>query len=248
MNENAAIRFRTAAAAATIAEYFRDMEKQDVLLFVDNAFRFVQAGNELSALLGSIPSELGYQATLESEISQFENRLVATENGTITSVQTVYVPADELSDPGVTAIMSHLDSVLILSRALSARGLYPPVDVIKSSSNILSRSLIGSEHFEAAIAALEILHQYDRLARFVAIVGEQELAAGDQIIYQRALRLINYMTQPFYTTEVQTGRPGVFVPRQKTINDVKAIISGRLDAVPPDKLLYLGSLEEAGLA
>lgn len=245
MNENAAIRFRAGAAAATLAEYFRDEEKKDVLFFVDNVFRFIQAGNEVATILGQIPSELGYQATLETEISKFENRLVSTENGSITSVQTVYVPADELFDPGVAAIMSHLDSVLVLSRNISARGLYPPIDVLRSSSTILNRRIVGDLHYETVTKALEILSNYERLSRFAAIVGEAELSSNDRLQFNRAKKLINYMTQPFFTTEAQTGRPGVFVSREKTINDVGRIISGKVDEVPPEKLLYIGSLDEA---
>lgn len=247
MNENAAVRFRIAAAAATLCEYFRDQEKVDVLFFVDNVFRFVQAGNELSTLLGAIPSELGYQATLESEIAKFESRLVATENASITSVQAVYVPADEFSDPAVTAIMSQMDSVLVLSRNIAARGFYPPVDVLKSSSTVLNRRIIGQNHLETVTAALELIHTHERLSRFVAIVGESELSIGDQALFKRGQKLINYMTQPFFTVESQTGRPGKWVAKEKTIQDVVKILSGRLDPVPPENFLYLGSLEEAGI-
>ena len=247
MNENAAIRFRIASAATTLAEYFRDVEKKDVLFFVDNTFRFIQAGNEVATILGAIPSELGYQATLETEIANFENRLVSTENASITSIQTVYVPADELSDPGVAAIMSYLDSVLVLSRNIAARGLYPPIDTLHSSSTLLNKKIIGEDHYRTVTEALEILHDYPRLERFVDIVGESELSATDQLLYHRAKRLLNYMTQPFFTTETQTGRKGVFVKRADTIKDVKSILSGKMDEIPPEKFLYIGSLKEAGL-
>lgn len=247
MNENAAIRFRVADASATMAEYFRDEEKKDVLFFADNAYRFIQAGNEVATILGAIPSELGYQATLETEISNFENRLVSTENGSITSIQTVYVPADELTDPGVAAIMSHLDSALILSRDIAQRGLYPPIDVTRSSSTILSRKLVGAEHYETVTKSLELLTNYERLLRLVNIVGESELSAQDQTAFQRARKLIYYMTQPFFTTESQTGRPGVFVKRSEVVGDVKAIIEGKLDEVPAEKFLYIGTLKEARL-
>lgn len=244
MNENAAVRFRIAAAAASLAEYFRDVEKKDVLFFVDNIFRFIQAGNEVATLLGAIPSELGYQATLESEIANFENRLVSTENGSITSIQAVYVPSDELNDPGVQAIMAHLDSVLVLSRALASRGLYPPIDVLKSSSTLLNKWVIGEDHYAAATHAREILHNHESLARFVAIVGEAELSPADRTVFQRGKKLINYMTQPFFTAEIQTGRAGAYVARAKTIRDVKRIIAGELDEVPAEKLLYIGSLDD----
>lgn len=247
MNENAVIRFRVAYAAATLAEYFRDIEKQDVLFFVDNTFRFVQAGNELATILGAIPSELGYQATLETEISSFENRLVSTENAAITSIQTVFIPADELADPGVAAIMSHLDSVLVLSRDIASKGFYPPIDVLHSSSTLISKKIIGEKHYEAVTQALAILHDFRRIGRFVDIVGESELSATDQLTYHRAQKLLNYMTQPFFSTEPQTGRRGVLTSREKTIDDVVRILSGQLDDVPAEKLLYIGSLEDINI-
>lgn len=247
MNENAAVRFRVASAAATVSEYFRDVEKLDVLLFVDNIFRFVQAGNEVSTLLGAIPSELGYQATLESEIAKFENRLVTTENASITSIQAVYVPADEFSDPAVTTIMSQLDSVLVLSRDIASRGFYPPIDVLRSSSTVINKRIIGSVHYETVTHALELLHQHEKLSRFVAIIGEMELSVADQILFKRGQKLKNYMTQPFYTTEVQTGRKGAWVSREKTIRDVGNILSGKYDQAPPEKFLYIGSADEAGI-
>lgn len=247
MNENAGVRFRVASAAATVAEYFRDVEKLDVLFFVDNVFRFVQAGNELSTLLGAIPSELGYQATLESEIAKFENRLVTTENASITSVQAVYVPADEFSDPAVATIMSQLDSVLVLSRNIAARGYYPPIDVLRSSSTVINKRIVGQTHYETTTAALELLHAHEKLARFVAIVGEAELSLTDQTLFKRGQKLINYMTQPFFTTEAQTAQKGKFVNRDKTIRDVSQIISGKHDDLSEEKFLYLGSLDEAGI-
>lgn len=247
MNEHAIIRFRVAWAAATLAEYFREKNKKDILFFADNVYRFIQAGSEVSAILGYIPSELGYQATLESEISNFENRLVSTTSGSITSVQTVYVPADELTDAGVSAIISHLDAVVILSRAIASRGLHPAIDPLLSSASTLNKNIVGQEHYNTATAALEILNQHKVLARTVAIVGEAELSAYDQLIFQRAKKLINYLTQPFSTTESQTGKKGVFVSREKTIKDASAIISGKVDSVPAEKFLYIGSLEDAKL-
>jgi F-type H+-transporting ATPase subunit beta len=247
INENAAVRFRVAWAASALAEYFRDQEKKDVLFFVDNVFRFLQAGNELSALMETIPSELGYQATLESEIAEFENRLVTTENGSITSIQNIYVPADELADPSVAAIMSYVDSVVVLSRDIASRGLYPAVDPIKSSSSFVNPDILGVEHYQVVTEAREILGEYNRLSRIVAIVGENELSARDQLTYQRGKKIIHYMTQPFYSTQNQTGRKGLFVARQNTVKDVASIISGKLDIVPPDKLMYIGSLSEIGI-
>lgn len=247
INENAAVRFRVAWAATTIAEYFRDLEKKDVLFFVDNVFRFLQAGNELSALMETLPSELGYQATLESEISEFENRLVTTENGSITSIQNIYVPADELTDPSVAAIMSYIDSVVVLSRDIASRGLYPAVDAIRSSSSFIQADIVGKDHYQTVTEAREILSEYNRLSRIVAIVGENELSAKDQLTYQRGKKILHYMTQPFFSTQNQTGRPGVFVPRQNTIQDVRKILAGKLDIIPPEKLLYIGKLDDIGI-
>ncbi len=248
MNENAIIRFRVAWAASTLAEYFRDGMKKDVLFFADNVYRFIQAGAEVSAVLGSIPSELGYQATLETEISNFENRLVSTPNGSITSCQTVYVPADELSDVGVAAILSHLDAQVILSRDRASRGFYPPIDPLVSTSSSLNPRIMGQEHYEVATRALETLNNYQRLSRIVAIVGEAELSPYDQLVYQRAKKLINYLTQPFFTTESQTGKKGVTVDRAVTVKDIDMIISGKVDGIPDDKFMYIGSLKDAGLS
>ncbi|KKS95859.1 MAG: F0F1 ATP synthase subunit beta, F-type H+-transporting ATPase subunit beta [Candidatus Gottesmanbacteria bacterium GW2011_GWA2_43_14] len=247
MNEHAIIRFRVAWAASTIAEFFRDDFKKDILFFADNVYRFIQAGSEVSAVLGFIPSELGYQATLETEISNFENRLVSTTNGSITSVQTVYVPSDELSDVGVAAIISHLDAVVILSRAIASRGYNPAIDTLMSSASTLNKNIVGEEHYNTATQALELLNNHKVLSRTVAIVGEAELSAYDQQIFQRGKRLINYMTQPFFTVESQTGKKGAFVPREKTIKDVGLILSGKADGIPPEKLFYIGCLEDAKL-
>lgn len=247
MNENAAVRFRIATAAAAAAEYFRDREKSDVLLFVDNTFRFAQAGSEVAALLGEIPSELGYQATLESEMANFQNRLVTTENGAVTSIQTIYVPADELSDPAVNAAMSYLDSVVILSRDIAQRGHYPPVDPIRSSSTILRKEIVGADHFETATEAIEVLNRFERLARVAAIVGEAELSPHDQLVYQRAKKLLNYLTQPFFVTEKQSSRLGVFVTKEKTIRDIKLILKGDFDSVPDERFLNIGCLDDTGM-
>lgn len=247
MNENAAIRFRVAWAAAAIAEHFRDNVKQDVLFFVDNVFRFVQAGSELSALLEVIPSELGYQATLESEIATFENRLLPTEGGAITSIQTIYVPADELTDPSVATIMSHVDAVVILSRSIAAQHRYPAVDPLVSSSESIERSIIGDAHYAAVTAVKEMLSQYKRLEHVVTIVGERELSGKDQLMYQRTKKVLNYLTQPLFTTELQTGRPGVYVPKEQTITDITGIISGQVDMLNADQLLNIGSLAELGI-
>jgi F-type H+-transporting ATPase subunit beta len=247
MNENAAVRFRVSAAAATIAEAFRDKNKKNVLFFADNVYRLVQAGAEVSAVLGSIPSELGYQATLATEVANFENRLITTESAAITSCQNVFVPADELSDVGVAAILSQLDAQIILSRVLASRGFYPPIDPLVSSSSTLDRNIVGEHHYETATRALELLHENQRLARIVAIVGEAELSPHDQQLYQRAKKLTNYMTQPFFTTEAQTGKKGVTVSPETTVNDVEMILTGKMDSVPPEKFMYIGSIKDAGL-
>jgi len=266
VNKNAAIRFRTAATAAALAEYFRDMPGEqiqsivskaakqkkwkgnDVLFLVDNVFRFLQAGSELSTLLGEMPSEFGYQPALQSEIAQFENRLGTTKKGSITSVQAVYVPADELSNPAVAAMLPHMDTVVILSREIMQRGRFPAVDPLRSSSNAVSVRSVGEEHFKAVHEARSVLAQYDKLARMVAVVGEEELSTQNQLTYKRAERLLNYMTQSFFTAESQSGRPGTLVAREDVVRDVRAILEGHTDTVPSQKLLYIGTLKEAGLS
>jgi F-type H+-transporting ATPase subunit beta len=241
INENAAVRFKVGAAAATLAEYFRDEKRTDVLFFADNIFRFVQAGNELATLLEEIPSEYGYQSTLQTQVAQFENRLSSSDTASISSVQTVYVPADQLSDPAVAAALPYFESIVILSREMSQEGRFPAVDLLRSKSSVLNRALFGDRHYDALVSATEALNQYDRLVRIVSIIGERELSAQDRTAYERALRLRNYMTQPFFTLEDQTGRPGVFVTRDETVADVEHILSGAFDAVPPESFLYIGS-------
>ncbi len=247
MNENAAVRFRVALAAITIAEYFRDIKKQSVLFFIDNMFRFVQAGNEVSTLLGVIPSEQGYQATMQTEVSSLMDRLISTDNAAITSLQAVYVPADEVTDAAVTTIMSFLDTAIVLSRGLAQEGLYPPIDFSQSSSSTFSKQLLGETHFEALTDFQRLLENYAKLSHIVAIVGESELSVENRLLYQRTQKIINYLTQPFFMTENQTGSPGVYVPRDITVSDIEAILAGRLDNTPAEKLLYLGSLKDAGL-
>lgn len=253
VNKNAAVRFRTAAAAATVAEYFRDLPKEkgsdpnNVLFFVDNVFRFLQAGSELSTLLGEIPSEFGYQPTLQSEVAQFENRLVSTKRGSITSVQTVYVTADEFANPAVVATLPHMDTIVILSREITETGRFPAVDPLRSSSNALNVRTVGEEHYRAVHEARALLAQYDKLARMVAVVGEEELSAQNQQMYRRAERLVNYMTQSFFTSEVESGRSGATVSRKDVVRDVLAILDGAADSVPADTLLYVADLKTAGI-
>ncbi len=245
MNENAAIRFRVALAAVAQAEYFRDILKSDVLFFIDNMFRFVQAGAEVATLLGTIPSEQAYQATLQTEISTLEDRLISTENGSITSFQNVYVPADEITDAGVVAVASFLDTAIVLSRSVAQKGIYPPIDLFQSSSSTLSKATLGEAHFKAFTEFQQLLDNYNRLAHIVAIVGEEELSAENRILYNRTKKIIHYLTQPFFMTEKQTGKRGVAVPRETTIKDIEMILSGSLDNIPAESFMYIGSLKEA---
>ena len=247
INKNAAVRALTAATAATLVEYFRDEQKQDVLFFADNVFRFLQAGSELSTLLGELPSEFGYQPTLQSEIAQFENRLYSTKDAYVTSVQTVYVPADEFGNPAVSATMPHMDAVVILSRELTYEGRYPAVDPFRSMSLALNPHMVGAEHYKTAIEAVEVLNQYKQLARIVSIVGEEELSLENQKRYQRAQKILNYMTQSFISTSVETGRKGVTVPRLTVVADVRAILDGKFDTVSADKFLYISDVQSSGI-
>lgn len=247
INKNAAVRTLTSASAATLVEYFRDEQKQDVLFFVDNVFRFLQAGSELSTLLSELPSEFGYQPTLQSEIAHFENRLYSTEDAYVTSVQTVYVPADEFGNPAVAATMPHMDAVVILSRELTYEGRYPAVDSFGSMSTALNPATVGEAHYKTATEAVEILNQYKQLARIVSIVGEEELSVVNQRRYSRAQKILNYMTQSFISTEVETGRPGVKVAREAAVDDVRAILAGELDHVPPERFLYVSDLRSTGI-
>ena len=243
IHRNAAIRFRTAWSATALAEYFRDEEQQDVLFFVDNVYRFLQAGSELSTLASEIPSEFGYQPTLQSEIASFESRLRSTTKNSVTSVQTMYLPADELSDPSIAVTIPHVDSVVILDRNIAQQGRLPAVDHTRSRSALLNERYIGKEHYKAVTEAVDILHQHERLTRIVAIVGEDELSEENRRIYDRGQKVLNYLTQPFFTAEKQTGRQGQFVPRATTIRDIRQILDGKYDSVPASALLYIGTLE-----
>ncbi len=242
IHKNAAIRFRTAWSASALAEYFRDEEKKDVLFFVDNVYRFLQAGSELSILAGEIPSEFGYQPTLQSEIASFENRLKSTNENSITSVQTMYLPSDELSDPSVAVTVPHADSVVILNRVIAQQGRLPAVDYTRSRSVLLNEDVVGKEHYKMVTETTDILHQHEKLQRIVSIVGQDELSVDNRTIFDRAQKVLNYLTQPFYTAEVQTGREGRFVPRVQTISDIRKILDGKFDNIPASALLYIGSL------
>jgi F-type H+/Na+-transporting ATPase subunit beta len=247
MSENAAIRFRTALAGITLAEHFRDSMQKDVLFFIDNMYRFVQAGNEVATLLGTIPSEQAYQATMQTELSTLEDRLVSTDTGSITSIQTVYVPGDDLSDAGVASILSFIDTAIVLNRSIAQLGIYPPVDLSQSTSSTISKPIIGPEHYDTLIQFQQLLDKYNKLSHIVAIVGESELSAEDQTLYNRTKKIINYFTQPFFVTEAQTGRKGVYVKRSQTIKDIQIIMSGKVDQLNNETFKYIGSLQEAGL-
>ena len=244
MNESAAVRFRVGFTAITLAEYFRDVKNQDVLFFIDNVYRFAQAGNEISTLLNTIPSEDGYQATLAGEIGDFQERLVSTKEASITSIQAIYVPADDLTDSGVQAIVPYFDSVVTLSRTVYQEGRHPSVDILASSSSLIEPNVIGYEHYDAVLEADKLLERYNYLRRIVSIVGEAELSVEDKILYYRGRKLLNYMTQDLYVVADQSGRPGKYVKRERTIADVREILAGRIDNIAEEKLLYIGDLSE----
>ena len=244
MNESAARRFRVGLTATTIAEYYRDVKKKDVLFFVDNIYRFVQAGNELSTLLNTIPSEDGYQPTLDGEVGAFQERLVSTQEGSITSVQAIYVPADDITDAGVQAIVPYFDSVVTLSRVVFQEGRHPSVDILASSSSLLDPTLIGYEHYEAAIEAEKLLKRHTYLQRIVSIVGESELSLEDRILFHRSRKLLNYMTQDLFVVQDQSGKPGKFVKKDRTVLDIRDILAGKLDNVDENQLLYIGDLTD----
>lgn len=244
MNENASIRFRVGFSAVTIAEYFRDAMHKDVLFFVDNVYRFVQAGNELSTQLNLIPSEDGYQATLDSEMGSFQERIASTKSGSITSVEAIYVPSDDITDQAVQSAFPYLDSIVVLSREVAEAGRYPSVDLLNSSSAILDPGIVGRLHYETAVEAQKILKQYADLERIVSIVGEGELSNENRAVYHRAKKLINYMTQNFFIIQEFTGKRGAYVKKEQTVADVGEILSGKLDHFEDEKFLGIGSLED----
>lgn len=244
MGENAAIRFLTAMGGVTLAEYFRDELHKDVLFFIDNVFRFAQAGNELATIMRTIPSEDGYQATLASEMAAFHERLVSTSSGAISAVEAIYIPSDDLLDHGVQSIFPYLDSVVTLSRSVYQKGLLPAIDVLSSSSNALSLNIVGDLHYHTALQAQAILKKADGLERMVSLVGEAELSPDNQLLYRRAKKIRNYLTQSFFVAEAQTGRKGQFVPVKTTVADVTDILGGKHDQVSEDKFLYIGEIAE----
>ena len=242
MNESSGARFEAAFTGIALAESIQQ-KGEDVLFFIDNVFRFAQAGSELSALLGRIPSETGYQPTLMSEISKFHERIVSSKTSSITSVEAVYVPADDLTDPAVVAIFSQLNSVLVLSREQVQRGLYPAVEPLQSSSSFITPSVIGRRHFEVAQEVMRHFQKYQDLQRIVAIIGKEELSKQDRVVYDRAIKLQNFLTQPFFTGELYLGKRGVYVPLEETIAGCEQIISGRVDGIAEEKFYMVGSLD-----
>lgn len=244
MGENPAMRYLTALAAATQAEYFRDEKKRDVLFFIDNVFRFAQAGNELSMLMDVIPSEDGYQPTLSSDMASFHERLVSTEDASVSTIEAVYVPADDILDQGLQAIFPYLDSVTILSREAYQQGFLPTVDILTSNSSALSPETAGDEHYQAALDGKKLIEKGVSLEHVVSLVGETELSRSDQLMYRRARKLRNYLTQNFFVVETQTGKQGKYVPLKTSISDIKGIISGLYDEIPEERFLYIGSVSE----
>lgn len=247
MGENPAIRFLSAFSAVTLAEYFRDYAKKEVLFFVDNVYRFAQAGNELSTLTSQLPSEDGYQSTLETEMANFHERLISTPKGIISTVEAIYVPADDLLDHGVQAIFPYLDSVVVLSRSMYQEGFVPAIDILSTSSTSLHPSVVGDMHYETALRAKSILKQAESLERIVSLVGESELTGEDQLVFRRARKIRNFMTQRFFVAENQTGQVGVYVPVQTGISDLRAIIDGKYDHVPEEKFRFIGSTADIKL-
>ncbi|MBF1114599.1 MAG: F0F1 ATP synthase subunit beta [Solobacterium sp.] len=244
MNESPGARMRVALSALTMAEYFRDEEHQDVLLFIDNIFRFTQAGSEVSALLGRMPSAVGYQPTLATEMGRLQERITSTDQGSITSVQAIYVPADDLTDPAPATTFSHLDARLVLDRSIAALGIYPAVDPLGSSSRMLDPLVIGDEHYEVARQVQQILQRYRELQDIIAILGMEELGEEDKKIVARARRVRNFLSQPFSVAEQFSGIPGVYVPVADTVRSFKEILEGKYDELPEAAFLSVGTIED----
>lgn len=244
MNEPPGARMRVGLSALTMAEYFRDEEHQNVLLFIDNIFRFTQAGSEVSALLGRMPSAVGYQPTLATEMGQLQERITSTKNGSITSVQAIYVPADDLTDPAPATTFSHLDAKTVLDRNTAALGIYPAVDPLDSSSNILDPNIVGKEHYEVAREVQKILQRYKELQDIIAILGMDELSDDDKVIVNRARRIRNFLSQPFHVAEGFNGFKGKYVPIKDTVRSFRAILDGKYDNYPESAFLYVGTIED----
>ncbi|MEY4851347.1 MAG: ATP synthase subunit beta [Sphingomonadales bacterium 32-65-25] len=245
MNEPPGARARVALSGLTIAEYFRDVEGQDVLFFVDNIFRFTQAGSEVSALLGRIPSAVGYQPTLATDMGALQERITSTNKGSITSVQAIYVPADDLTDPAPAASFAHLDATTVLSRAISEMGIYPAVDPLDSTSRVLAPRVVGEEHYAVARSVQEVLQKYKSLQDIIAILGMDELSEEDKLVVSRARKIQRFLSQPFHVAEIFTGSPGVFVQVEDTIKGFKAIVAGEYDHLPENAFYMVGTIEDA---
>lgn len=245
MNEPPGNRLRVALTALTMAEYFRDVKKEDVLLFIDNVFRFAQAGSEVSALLGRMPSAVGYQPTLGQEIGSLQERITSTLDGSITSVQAVYVPADDYTDPAPATIFAHLDATITLERSLAEQGLYPAVDPLTSSSRILDPNVVGKEHYEVARGVQKVLQRYKDLQDIIAILGVDELSDEDKLVVARARKIQRFLTQPMFVAEVFTGQPGKYVKIQDTVQGFKEILEGKHDSIPEQAFYMVGTIDEA---
>ena len=244
MNEPPGSRMRVAETGLTMAEYFRDVQKQDVLLFIDNIFRFVQAGSEVSALLGRMPSAVGYQPTLANDLGQLQERIASTKKGSVTSVQAVYVPADDLTDPAPATTFSHLDATTVLSRKIVEQGIYPAVDPLESTSRILEADVVGEEHYKVARAVQETLQKYKELQDIIAILGMEELSDADKQLVYRARKIQRFLSQPFSVAENFTGIKGVYVPVEDTIKGFKAILNGEMDEYPEAAFFNVGKIED----
>jgi F-type H+/Na+-transporting ATPase subunit beta len=245
MNEPPGARMRVGLSGLTMAEYFRDVNKQDVLLFVDNIFRFIQAGSEVSALLGRMPSAVGYQPTLGTDVGELQERITSTTEGSITSIQAVYVPADDFTDPAPATTFAHLDGTTLLSRGLASKGIYPAVDPLGSTSTMLQPSIVGDEHYNTARAVQSILQRYKELQDIIAILGLDELSEEDRLIVARARKIERFLSQPFFVAEVFTGSPGKYVKLEDTIKGFQKILSGELDALPEQAFYLVGDINEA---
>ena len=245
MNEAPGVRMRVALSGLTMAEYFRDRENKDVLLFIDNIFRFVQAGSEVSTLLGRMPSAVGYQPTLAEEMGALQERITSTKNGSVTSVQAVYVPADDLTDPAPATTFAHLDATTVLSRSISSQGIYPAVDPLESTSRILNPGILGEEHYAVAREVQRVLQRYNELMDIIAIMGMDELSDDDKLLVNRARKVQRLLSQPFHVSEKFNGFPGIYVPRSETIRGFKEILEGKHDDLPESALLFVGTIDDA---
>ncbi len=245
MNEPPGARMRVGLSALTMAEYFRDVNKQDVLLFIDNIFRFVQAGSEVSALLGRMPSAVGYQPTLGTDVGDLQERITSTKEGSITSIQAVYVPADDLTDPAPATTFAHLDGTTVLSRGLASKGIYPAVDPLDSASTMLQPAIVGEDHYATARAVQSTLQRYKELQDIIAILGLDELSEDDRTVVERARKIERFLSQPFFVAEVFTGSPGKYVTLEETIQGFKKILAGELDDLPEQAFYLVGNIEEA---